>query len=737
MRFWGAILCALWCVAASVVIGVRVQGGGAFDTDIQNILPGNALEPVIRAAISDASNAASRRVVVLVSGADQARAELAAADLEREFTQTGAFASDQSDGELLARWLFANRNQLICETDPALFDGAAAARRSLALLYAPMTPISGELLARDPFLRTLQLAQCLARAAGASQGALVSGALSGSAFRIDVQDKLVGVYEVWRERWPDVSAARAGAVFFAEHGARQARREIALIGGVSLLAILALLFVCFRRPEAVLGTLAVTLAGGAGSLGAALLVFPSVHVLVFVFGSALIGVTSDYALHYLATGPQTGWAPVRDRIKLVSRPLAACALATATGFASLGLFGVAIFNQVAVFSVAGIVTAWWFTLTLLPLMDVRARDSGAMSRWWRKLEAPFLKFNWTRAHTIAAALLALVAIGVGALRYDVLDDVRLFQPRSPELASEEAQVRQALGFSASPSFLLSYGGSADQARQREEAALARWPSELAADVLAASRFDPSSARRAENEALLRRELYNPHLPARRALLEMPEADPLAPVDAAAKPAMLAALEGQTGAVHYLVAPLGAIAAAASPPQQEGAVLVDPAARYSQAFALFRARAAGAVAAAFLVCALIVLALYRTWRALRVLAAPALGVAMAVAVPLALGAPASFFSIAALFVVIGAGIDHSVFLFEAAETDDQAKELVVFLAALTTILSMGLLGLSGTFPVRSFGLAVAAGVTAAYLASFLPNPGPNPSKRGRAGAGHAD
>ena len=71
------------------------------------------------------------------------------------------------------------------------------------------------------------------------------------------------------------------------------------------------------------------------------------------------------------------------------------------------------------------------------------------------------------------------------------------------------------------------------------------------------------------------------------------------------------------------------------------------------------------------------------------------------------------------MVIGAGIDHSVFLFESAETDGQPKELVVLLAALTTILSMGLLGLSSTYPVASFGAVVAAGVTGAYLFSFVP------------------
>ncbi len=718
MRGWGAALCALWCLVAVAVIGVRTQSAGAFDTDIQNLLPQNAFEPVLRAAIADSGATAAKRVVVLVSGEDFARVDAAAADLEQALAGAG-FVSDRAEGEAMGRWLFANRNALICDTNPAAFDANAVLRRSQALLYAPLAPISGEMLARDPFLLTLQLSQCLAppSAGQAGDAIVISGALQQSAFRLDVQDEVVAAFEAWQARWPDVHAARAGAVFFAEDGARQARSEIALIGGVSMIAIIALLFVCFRRPQAIAGTLAVTFAGAVGSLAAAMLVFPSVHVLVFVFGSALIGVTSDYALHYLATGPQTGWAPPAERVKRVSRPLAVCALATSLGFASLGLFGVAIFNQVAVFSVAGILTAWWFTVTILPLMDQRAREPAKLSAWWNKLEAPFLAFRWTKWHAGLAGALVLLTIGVGVARFSVLDDVRRFQPRSEALAAEEEEVRAQLGFSSSPTFLLSYGADADEARQREEAALAAWPADSAQDVLALSRFDPSATRRAENEALLQRDLFGPHLAARRAELGL---DP-APAEetSAPLPAMIADLEGEAGGAHYLVAPLGQNAAQATLPTTDGAQIVDPAARYSQAFERFRTLAAGAVAAAFGVCALIVLALYRRWRALSVLAAPAVGVVMAVAVPAALGVPISFFSVAALFVVIGAGIDHSVFSFEAAETDGQAKELVVFLAALTTILSMGLLGFSGTYPVASFGIAVAAGVTAAYLFSFVP------------------
>lgn len=720
MRCWGGILCALWCLVACAVIGVRVQSGRAFDTDIQSLLPQNALEPVVRAAIADAGSVASSRVAVLITGEDFTLVDAARADLERALVQTGLFTPDGADGEAFGRYLYANRNALLCVDDPAQFNADAVIARSNALLYSPLTPVSGEMLANDPFLLTLQLAGCLQPAsAPAGDAVLVSGQLNASAFRIDAQDAIAGAVEAWRARHPQVASARAGAVFHAEHGARQARREISLIGGVSLLAIVVLLLACFRRPQAIVGTLAVTAAGALGSLGAALLLFPSVHLLVFVFGSALIGITSDYALHYLATGPQTGWAPARERVRQVARPLAVCALSTSLGFASLGVFGIDIFNQVAVFSVAGVLTAWWFTLTLLPLLDQRARKGEQLAALWRKLEAPLLAFKWSRAHAIIGALAVLVITAAGVVRFSVLDDVRQFQPRSEQLTAEEQQVREALGFSASPAFLLSYGASADEARQREEAALSGWPEESARDLLAVSRFDPSAARRAQNETVLRQQLFEPYLAARTEQLGL---EPTAPAAAAEAPLpeMIAALESSTDGMHYLVAPLGAAASGQHyAPSGEGAMVVDPAQRYTAAFQDFRMLAAGAVAAAFAMCALLVLALYRRWQALTVLAAPAVGILIGIAAPAAFGMPISFFSVAALFVVIGAGIDHSVFLFEAQTTDGQDKELVVLLAAVTTILSMGLLALSSTYPVASFGAVVAAGVTAAYLFSFVP------------------
>ena len=172
-----------------------------------------------------------------------------------------------------------------------------------------------------------------------------------------------------------------------------------------------------------------------------------------------------------------------------------------------------------------------------------------------------MKLQWDRVSGWAGAAIVVAILGVAVLRFRALDDVRAFQPRPPELLQEEAQVREALGFSAAPQFLLSHGASLDEAEQREEAALASVDADAARDVLAVSRFDPSAARRAENERLLREELFDPHLEARIAQLGVRTRHTVRILGTAERPALLSALEGEAGETHYLVAPLGSRAAA--------------------------------------------------------------------------------------------------------------------------------------------------------------------------------
>lgn len=727
---WGYLAA---CVIAAVFITVRLMGGGALDTDIQSLLPAKALKPPVREAMVQAGAAASARVAMLVSGPTPETAEAAAADLSKRLKDSGVFVDAAVDGEQTGRWLFANRNQLRCEAGAADLDAEGVAQSSLVQLYSPVAPVSGEMLLRDPFLLTLRLTGCLLPQTGfgapsADGAVLITGRLTGSAFRLDTQASFTGVVEQWRQAHmkDGVTIARAGAAFHAEDGARHARKDISTVGVASTLGIVLLLLVVFRRFRALPITLLVVGAGYLGSLAAVLAVFPTVHMLTFVFGSAFVGVTADYAIYYLSTGPMTRWADRAERLRMIFRPVTVCMITSAMGFGCLALFGVPIFSQMAVFAVGGLLSAWACAFLITPLFDRGLAEGRAESfaGVWASLEAVRGKLSWN-AWTLGAFFVVFAAGAAWTLsHFSTLDDVRRFQPRSATLVAEEEAVRKASGVGFSPNFLLSWGPTADAAKAREASVLAKLPTDARAAILAPGRFDPSAADRAATEAAVREKLITPRLPERAAMLGIPVADfkPFGSPPGAKLPDWIASLGGESQHLSYLIAPVpeaAAPAVIAATAELTDAAYVDPASAYSEAFGSYRRMAGWAVIAAFVAIGLVLLVIYRRASSLSVLIAPALGVAGGIVAASALGTPMSFFSLMGAFVVVGTGADYSILRYEAAiGKRSPLAGLPILITALTAILSMGLLSLSSTYPVRAFGIAVAAGLAISYGLSFV-------------------
>lgn len=718
-----AALCWVWLAVAGAYAGWRFTQGLPVDTDIQSMLPAAGDNPVEKAALDQAARAAAGRVAVLVTGDG---AETAAADLVARLSAGGAFIPDADDGETTARWLFANRNELLCG-DPAAFDEAAGrktARSALAQIYSVAAPVSGDMLRDDPFLLTLKLAGCLAPA---PQGRptdnqrLVSGRLGGSAFAMQDGDSVVARYESWAAEWAPkgVTSARSGAVFHAARAADKAKGDIGLIGSISAIGVAALFFAAFRRVSSVLIALGLVGVGTTAGLAATLMVFPTVHVLVFVFAAMLVGVISDYAVHTMATGPATGWAPAGERQALVGRPITVSMATTVLGFGALAIFGVPLFQQVALLSGVGVITAWAFVLFVLIPLDRRPRAADRLQAAWTSLEDARDRLRIPPAASLAAvAVVAGLAIW-GALNLKASDDVRDYQPRPVDLMADEAALKAAGYGGASGVFLLSEGATPAEAKAAEEAALAEAPEGVR--LLAASRFDPSPDRRAENRRVLREFLYRPLLGEHVEAVGLDPAETGQGTEAvrdAAPPPFLAELAGEAGGRHYLIAPV-LDAAGWAGPSGPGSRLVNPADRFTAAFGEYRVHALWAALAAGACAVLAVLAVFRTPWSLAILAPPVLACAAGMLVPAAFGLPVSFFSAAGLLVLLGVGIDYSAFEWEAGLKPDRWTAVAVTIDALTTLLSMGLLGISDTLPVRSFGLTVAVGVAVAMCLSYIP------------------
>jgi predicted exporter len=326
----------------------------------------------------------------------------------------------------------------------------------------------------------------------------------------------------------------------------------------------------------------------------------------------------------------------------------------------------------------------------------------------------------------------VVVVAAGFARLTFLDDVRALQKPPADLKAEEDRIAKLTGFQPSIQFLLSIGKDYDAAKRAEERALALMHAQggtEAGGVVAITRFDPSAERRNKIRALLETALLAPHLRAYSAALGLASENSDRAYDkgndSVRLPEVLGALHGVSDGSHYLIAPLGSEDVARL--QEQGSLstpgvrLVDPAERYSRVLAEYRRLATIAFGAAAGVCGLIVLGVYRKLAALRILLPPILAAIGATALLALAGVPFSFFSAMALLIVLGTGIDFAVFQWETKDGSDPWTLAAVALAASTSILSMGLLGISSTYPVHAFGLTVATGVALSMLFSSLARP----------------
>lgn len=727
MRSWAGFVAPALCWAALAlavaIIALRYSSGSPIDTDIQSVLPPHAEASAVDAAIDQSSAALSGRVAFLVAASDPDTAQRAASDLESRLTAQGVYRPALEEAEETGRWLFANRDELLC-MPPSEFDEAAAQqtrRQALAQVYSVTGAVNGDLLRADPFLRTIELAECLAPplpSGGAAGRVLVSGRLTQSAYQLDVQTRMQDALTAFEDEWSGqgVDVARTGAVFFAAAAADQSKTDITRIGAIGAIGMVALFAFVFLRLKAALAAIGVVAYGLIVGIGAALLVFQSVNVLVFVFAAMLVGIASDYAIHALATGPATDWASAEERRRRLFRPTLVSLVTTVLGFAALALFGIPLLQQVAVMAAAGLFAAWAFVLYVIVPLDKAPANPERHAGQWRRLSDLRLRTHIPKPLLIGAAVILAALSIYGATRLTFADDVRTFQPRPADLLADETELAETGVNPSTGAFLYSEGASPDEARIAEAAALDTLPEDVS--VLALSRFDPPTATRTAARQALDRELYQPLLAAHLDQLGLDPGTFPAPRDeSVAPPSWFAPLEGLAGGRSFLVAP---VTSGALPDgiEASGATFIDPVQRYSQAFATYRGFAGWALLAAVIGAAIVVVGVYRSPRALIIVACPTLALGVAVLAPAAFGVPVNFFTLAAGLVLLGVGLDYAAFEWEAGEKGERWTSLAVLMDAITTFLSMGLLTLSATIPVQSFGMTIAIGVVAALSLSGL-------------------
>lgn len=768
-RIWLILLVTL-STAALLAMTFNIWPGIPVRNNIMELLPALRDDPVLLQALQRSNKAFSSKLLILVGDTDAKKTADAATLVENSLQQQDFFGTPMTGmtlqqatavGQFYYQWrtvlLSEQQHQLLRANNLPAFE-----KQLTQTLYSPVGGVNAALLSNDPLLTFYQFMRSLPPAQGKIQS--VDGALQVRAddrannynYRVMVVDIKQDVfdmslhprYQQWRDKlqqdlqqqFPGAELLLMGAVQHAVWGASSAKREVSTIGNGSLLGIIALVFIVFRSGRALMLSLLPLGTGVLAGLIVTLLCFKEIHLITLVFGSSVIGVAMDYSLHYFCEHYKNTSAtqtPAANNILPQIFPgITMAMLTSAIAYAAIGFAPFPVLRQIALFSCTGLAVAWLTVVSLYPTLLPPASFHHPRYLQWSEWLDTKLRRLFDHCYSRVALVLLALAMLPGILHIKANDDLRLLQTPEAGISAMEKRVQALTGIQTNGRFFLIEGDTQEQLLQREEQ-LGDWlaTQNLSGDLL--SHYLPSQQRQQENFNLLKNlhgdflERWKEKLGFSQDVLERadkpfqqtptqwlaPEALFASPINAQLERFQLAKTERSwisTGFVNGNTVPAELEKYAAT---HDGVHWMNPVADISAMFKYYREKTGVMMLLAYAVIAALLCWRYRPAQAWRVMLAPALAAWFTLGLLGYAGADINLFHVLALLLVLGVGIDYSIF-FAESHTHRDATMLAVILSTATTLLSFGLLALSATAAIRSFGIVVSIGMVCALLFSPL-------------------
>ena len=717
-----------------------------------SLLPEVEQDPVVAASARQLATQAERRLVFLLH-APPSEMDAVSDRFERYLSSTGHF--DAGDDPMLGmESLFEYRYQLLTkdQLDALRQMPDALVDQALASLYSAFGAVQASMLMQDPVGLHLGYMSSLTPAielinsrtplfeAGDRQWALHSMRLATSGFDLGDPLRLQRLIDEIRAWAKDNQAALlvTGLPMFAASGSASAFTEIRLFGTVSVAVVVILLIGVFRSARPLLLTITSIASGIGAAFAITIILFGQVHILTLVFGSSLIGISVDYAMHYLCRWFDPSWS--RETAMAEVLPGISLGLVSSVAaFASLLITPFPGLRQIAVFSATGLGCAFMTVVCLMPVL-VR-RDAAHRTPWLMALGSTYIA-RWPFMPRRAAQVFLLcvcVVVIFGIARLQPNDDVRLLQSAPQSLLDEDAQVRALLPGQFDSQFVLVKGADQAEVWKREAHLIeALLGAGLVDEVRALSSEYPSAAVQYRNYETVEQTLYTSgRIEALYRQIGIPDGDIDAHVadfqaHADRTVSLTQWLQGVPADLRNQWLGCDTMGCASivrlrniQKPQEiraltdsiAGVRYVDQVEDLSALLGRYRE-----VATLLLVGVYIAIGLVLVWRiglraAIGVVAVPMMATLIAIASVHFSGNLFSLFNLFALLLVVGISIDYAIF-FHLRGASDATTILAITLSAITTLAAFGMLSASSTEVVHAFGQTLLVGIAAAFLLAPL-------------------
>lgn len=464
--------------------------------------------------------------------------------------------------------------------------------------------------------------------------------------------------------------------------------EINAICIFSTLFLFGLFFFFFRNLKLLIPALTSISLGMLCGYSLVSLLFDKVHILTFVFSTTLIGICVDYSLHYF----------VEKDLNKIMKSLTVSLISTSCAFLVLTFSGLELLKQISVFTITGLIFVYLFVVFFYPIICIKLFND-----YQRKIE---ININYKK--TIIVIVLSVILFGLFNLKFN--DDIKNMYVPSKKMIEAEKLFAAVTNSNFKTSFIVVEGKNMEEILQKEELLASQFE-----NYQAISKYVPSKKRQFENQQL-RRNLYKNSLDdyaqfltkEQRETLRNEANSELIEYDNSSILSELMLSDNKSLMVLY---------DAKSPDIKgvDGVQYIDLQKNISDKIKDYRNRCLALIVPIILSLFIILTFVYKKpLKAIRIILPSFLAACFALSVVSLFLKEINMFHILSIFLIIGFGLDYSVFRASGVKN----SILAVSLSCATSVFSFALLACTSFKLISSLGIILSVGLLTSYILSLV-------------------
>lgn len=526
------------------------------------------------------------------------------------------------------------------------------------------------------------------------------------------------------EKHNDVQIFKQGIPFYVESGIQSAKHDISWLGSLSLAGLFLIFWIGFKSFRPFCLCLISISVGLIFAMAATLAVFGGIHAATLVMALSLIGISADYTTYYL-TRRMTCSAdepPIVTR-NILGRTLLHAVLTSSVAYAVMFFAPLPGLRQFALFGVVGLLASCltvllWFPFLVQGFPKFAIPCKSKILSWIRLCDHH-------RPRVLVAFLIVAFFCSSGIVFLRTIDNPNAMQAADAALRMNELKISSMLQTDLTQRWFVVFGENGDSLIENTHALESKLAELQAKGTITGFDSIPVQTVRVQEQLLpyyhksvksLQTDLKSLGITIETAAVpEVLDMDTLlaSPLGAKLSQRLLRLSDGTYACI------LSARGISDESKMQALANELSETVWYSRknAFETLFKECRYMVSLLFGIAFLAIFLIFSKNFGCRAGAVAALCIASALASTLGLmgwlGIPLLLFSLFALILVLGIGIDYIVF-FQRHPDDFSEVAYAVSIAMTTTLMSLGILVFSSTTAISNFGLVLLIGIVVTYL-----------------------